>query len=61
MTNIVDNYLAVLHNEVNTLQKEYYKPQGEGTGHFNTAITVLNQRIKEIEDGKPVMIYTDGE
>lgn len=57
MTSIVDTYLAVLRNEVNTLQKEYYKPQGEGTGHFNTAITVLKQRIQEIEDGKPVLIH----
>ena len=57
---IVDTYLAVLRNEVNTLQKEYYKPQEEGTGHFNTAVMVLKQRIKEIEDGKPVLIH-DGE
>jgi hypothetical protein len=49
-------YLAVLRNEVANLQRDYYKPNEEGTGHFNTAISVLKQRIKEIEDGKPIQI-----
>jgi hypothetical protein len=51
-------YLAVLRNEVATLQREYYKPNEEGTGHFNTAISVLKQRIGELENGKPIQIHS---
>lgn len=51
-------YLAVLRNEVATLQREYYKPNEEGTGHFNTAISVLKQRIQELENGKPIQIHS---
>lgn len=51
-------YLAVLRNEVATLQREYYKPNEEGTGHFNTAIGVLKQRIQELENGKPIQIHS---
>jgi hypothetical protein len=54
-----NQYLAVLRNEVQTLKAEYYNPQGEGTGHFNTAISVLEHRIKEIENGKPVSLHID--
>ena len=54
-----NQYLAVLRNEVQTLKAEYYDPQGEGTGHFNTAISVLEHRIREIENGKPVQVYSD--
>ena len=52
-------YLSVLRNEAALLKNRYYKPQEEGTGHFNTAISVLEFRIKELEDGQPVQIHTD--
>ena len=52
-------YLSVLRNEVALLKSQYYKPQEDGTGHFNTAISVLEYRIKEIENGKPVQIHVD--
>jgi hypothetical protein len=42
-------YIAVLRNEVETLKRYYYKPTEEGTGHFNTAISVLEQRINELD------------
>ena len=48
-----EEYVAVLKNEVEIL-KTYYKPETEGTGHFNTAITVLENRIKEIEETENV-------
>ena len=35
-------------NEVETLRSYYYKPNEEGTGHFNTAINVLENRINEL-------------
>ncbi len=42
-------YIAVLQNEVETLRRYYYKgPHEPGTGHFNTAIGVLEFRIKEL-------------
>jgi len=41
-------YLAVLRKERETLLKEYYNPNTEGTGHFNTAASVLEMRINEI-------------
>ena len=41
-------YLSVLKKEISILQTKY-KPHEEGTGHFNTAISVLESRIKEIE------------
>jgi hypothetical protein len=44
-----EEYLAVLQTEVETLRRFYYKPHTEGTGHFNTAISVLEERIKEIQ------------
>jgi hypothetical protein len=56
---INNQYLAVLRNEVNLLKSQYFKPQEEGTGHFNTAISVLEFRIKEIENGQPVQVHTD--
>ena len=34
--------------EIEVLRNKY-KPHEEGTGHFNTAISVLEGRIKEIE------------
>jgi hypothetical protein len=42
-------YLAVLRAERLNLLENYYKPQQEGTGHFNTAASVLEMRIKQIE------------
>ena len=42
-------YISVLKKEIEVL-KTKYKPHEEGTGHFNTAIGVLEQRIKEIVD-----------
>ena len=44
-----EEYVAVLQTEVETLRRYYYDPHAEGTGHFNTAISVLEQRIKEIQ------------
>jgi len=42
-------YIAVLQTEVETLRRYYYKgPHEPGTGHFNTAIGVLEFRIKEL-------------
>jgi hypothetical protein len=39
----------VLQTEVETLRRYYYKgPDEPGTGHFNTAISVLEFRIKEL-------------
>ena len=43
----VDSY-EYCQQEINVL-KTYYKPQEEGTGHFNTAISVLQFRIEELE------------
>jgi hypothetical protein len=42
-------YIAVLETEVETLRRHYYKPETEGTGHFNTAVTVLEHRINELK------------
>ena len=41
-------YIAVLRKEIQVL-KTRYNPEIEGTGHFNTAISVLENRIKELE------------
>ena len=43
-----EQYVAVLETEIETLRR-YYNPQAEGTGHFNTAIGVLQHRIDEIK------------
>ena len=42
-------YIAVLETEVETLRRHYYKPETEGTGHFNTAASVLEHRINELK------------
>jgi len=47
-----EEYVAVLKNQVETLRRYYFNPYAEGTGHFNTAISVLEHRIKEIEESK---------
>jgi len=44
-----EEYISVLQNEAETLRRFYYKPQSEGTGHFNTTIGVLEERIKELQ------------
>ena len=44
-----EQYIAVLETEVETLSRYYYKPITEGTGHFNTTIGVLKQRIEELK------------
>ena len=46
-----EQYIAVLETEVETLRRYYFKPETEGTGHFNTAIGVLERRIEEIRNG----------
>jgi hypothetical protein len=45
-----EEYIAVLETEVETLRRYYFKPETEGTGHFNTAISVLEKRIEEIRN-----------
>jgi len=45
-----DEYIAVLQTEVETLKRFYYNPSAEGTGHFNTTISVLEGRIKELQE-----------
>ena len=44
-----EEYIAVLQTEMETLLRYYYKPGTEGTGHFNTAASVLEERIKELQ------------
>lgn len=44
-------YIQVLENEIDILNNNYYKPETEGTGHFNTAISVLRFRIEELKKG----------
>ena len=46
-----EEYIAVLETEVETLRRYYFNPETEGTGHFNTAIGVLEHRIKELKNG----------
>lgn len=44
-----EEYVAVLQTEMETLLRYYYNPNAEGTGHFNTAASVLSERIKELQ------------
>ena len=44
-----EEYIAVLQTEAETLRRYYYNPKGSGTGHYNTAIGVLEDRIKELQ------------
>jgi hypothetical protein len=44
-----EEYVAVLETEKEILLRDYYKPKEEGTGHFNTTASVLQQRIDEIK------------
>ena len=41
-------YIRVLEKEISVLRRKY-EPHEGGTKHFNTAISVLESRIKEIE------------
>jgi hypothetical protein len=43
-----NEYIAVLKKEIQVL-KTRYNPDLEGTGHFNTAISVLEGRVEELE------------
>ena len=45
-----EEYLAVLKSEIQTLKMYYFKPNEEGTGHYNTAISVLEERYKTLQD-----------
>jgi len=45
-----EQYIAVLETEVETLSRYYFKPKEEGTGHYNTAISVLQHRIEELKN-----------
>lgn len=49
-----EEYIAVLETEAETLRRYYFKPHTEGTGHFNTAISVLEHRIEELKNGTGV-------
>ena len=44
-----EEYIAVLHTEMETLLRYYYNPNASATGHYNTAASVLSERIKELE------------
>lgn len=44
-----EEYISVLETEVETLLRYYYNPDTEGTGHFNTAASVLKRRIEELK------------
>ena len=45
-----EEYIAVLETEVETLRRYYFNPETEGTGHFDTAIKVLEHRIEELRN-----------
>jgi hypothetical protein len=47
-----EQYISVLQSEVDTLLTDYYRgDRGEtGTGHFNTAASVLKHRIEELKN-----------
>jgi hypothetical protein len=45
-----EQYIAVLEMERGLLLREYFKPETEGTGHFNTAAGVLQHRIEELKN-----------
>ena len=44
-----DEYIAVLETEKEVLLRYYYDRHAEGTGHFNTAASVLQLRIDELK------------
>lgn len=47
-TNYNEMYLAVLRSEREHILS-LFDPHQEGTGHYNTAASVLDSRIKELE------------
>ena len=44
------DYIATLQHEADILRKHYYKPNAGATGHYNTAISVLEERIAELKN-----------
>ena len=42
-----EEYIEILEKEIAVLRTRYH-PMSEGTGHYNTAISVLEDRVKEI-------------
>ena len=50
-----ETYLKVLKEEKIKLLTEFYKPKEEGTGHFNTAASVLQYRIEQLEKEYPTI------
>jgi len=45
-------YVAVLEDAKKRIESNY-KPQEEGTGHFNTASFVVKELIFEVNQGNP--------
>ena len=43
--NDYERIIEVIEREREILLNDFYKPQTEGTGHFNTAASVLEMRI----------------
>ena len=43
--NDYERIIEVLEREREILLNDFYKPETEGTGHFNTAASVLEMRI----------------
>ena len=46
----LQEYISVLESEVDIIRKKYYNSQPEGTGHFKTAVSVLEFRIEELKN-----------
>ena len=46
----LESYIAVLESEIETIRKNYYDSQPEGTGHFKTAVSVLEFSIEELKN-----------
>jgi hypothetical protein len=43
-------YITVLEIEAETLRRNYFNRSKEGTGHYNTAISVLEERIATLKN-----------
>lgn len=43
-----EEYIEILEKEITVLRTRY-NPDMEGTGHYNTAISVLEDRVKELK------------
>jgi len=48
-THTLHIHLNVLQQEIKVLKDIYYNPNIEGTGRYNTAIGVLEERVEEIQ------------